>query len=380
MTRVLFLVSHLAGSGHLVRILALARAVTAAGAVARVVSGGRPLGHIGRAGVDLVQIPPLAVRDLDFSRLLAPDGEPADAAFMATRGAAIAAAIHAFRPDALVTETFPLGRRSLAAEFEAAISAARRVVPRVAVLASVRDVPEPPSAPDRLAAAADRLRTLYDRLIVHGDAGFLPLSATWPLPADLAAMTAHAGYVAEPAAPAEAPAPDGEVLVSAGGGDRGRGLLSMAAQAAKGSRLRWRLLVGGADAATEASALAARYPAPNLAVEPARADYRARLARAAVSVSLAGYNTVTDLAPLATPAILVPDETAGEREQAIRAAALAGLPGVAVRPLAGLAPGDLAALAEAMAGRPRPPLPLALDGAARAAVLILETARRKAAA
>ncbi|MDT8345953.1 MAG: glycosyltransferase [Thermohalobaculum sp.] len=379
MTRVLFLTCHLAGSGHLVRTLALARAVVARGAAALVISGGRPLAHLGAGGVDLVQIPPLGVRGLDFSTLLRPDGTPAGDAYMAARGAAIAAAIGAFRPDALVTETYPLGRRRLGPEFEAAIGVARAAAPRLAVIASVRDVPEPPSAPDRLAAAAAaRLRALYDLVVVHGDDAFLPLSASWPLPADCVAMTRHAGYVADPAPPS--PGPRGsEVLVAAGGGARGGAMLDLAARAARLAARPWRVLVGGADAAAEAAALAARHPVPNLAVEPARPDYRVLLARAAVSVSLAGYNTVTDLTPLATPAILIPDETAGEREQAIRAAALAHLPGIAVL-AADTAPEALAALAEAMAGRPRPPLPLTLDGAGRAARLILDTARRKAAA
>lgn len=378
MTRVLFLTCHLAGSGHLVRTLALARAVVARGAAALVVSGGRPLAHLEAGGVDLVQIPPLWVRDLDFSTLLRPDGSPAGDAYMAARGVAIAAAIGAFRPDALVTETYPLGRRRLGPEFEAAIGLARAAAPRLAVIASVRDVPEPPSAPERLAAAAARLRAVYDLVVVHGDDAFLPLSASWPLPADRAAMTRHAGYVADPAPPSPGPRGPG-VLVAAGGGARGGAMLDLAARAARHSARPWRVLVGGADAAAEVVALAARHPAPNLTVEPARPDYRAILARAAVSVSLAGYNTVTDLAPLATPAILIPDQTAGEREQAIRAAALAHLPGISVL-AADTAPAALAALAEAMAGHPRPPLPLALDGAGRAARLILDTARRKAAA
>ena len=180
MTRVAFLCCHLTGTGHLVRILALARAVeAAAGAEALVISGGRPLGHLDASGLRLVQLPPVQVPDFDFSTLRTPSGEPADAAYLARRGAAIAEAIAAFRPDALVTETFPLGRRMLAAEFEAAIAAARAARPRAAVIASVRDIPEPPKRPGRREEAAARLRSLYDGLLVHGDAGFLPLSATW---------------------------------------------------------------------------------------------------------------------------------------------------------------------------------------------------------
>lgn len=372
MTRVAFLSCHLSGTGHLVRTLALARAVEAAGAEALVISGGRPLAHVDAGGVRLVQLPPLAVPDFDFSMPRRPDGMPADAAWMAGRRAALEAALAGFRADALVTETFPLGRRRLAGEFEAAIAAARAARPGAAVLASVRDLPEPPSEPARIAEAAARLRRNYDALLVHGDAGFLPLSAAWELPEELAPMIRSTGYIASAAPPAGAP---GEtVLVSGGGGPLGDRLMALAAEAAAYSRRPWHLLAGSAALADE---LSARHARPGLTIEPARPDYRRLLAGAAVSVSLAGYNTVTELAACDTPAILVPFDEHGEREQLIRAGRLAALPGFTVLRLGALTPARLAEAAERAARGPRRAPPgIDLDGARRAAGIILELARR----
>lgn len=381
--RVAFLVTHLSGSGHFVRVLALARAAMREGAEVLVVSGGRPLPHVPASDVPMVQLPPLAVAGRDFRRMLDPEGREADTAYLGARVAAAEAAAAGFAPHVLVTETWPLGRRRLGAEFEAVVAVARRARPGLRLAVSVRDLPEPPSKPDRLAEAAARLRRGVDALLVHGDAGFLPLSAAWPLPRDLAAITHHTGYVAEPPAP---PAPrSGEVLVAVGGGDLGRGVLETAARAAalagsasgRTGRLRWRLLVGGADAGAYAAALVARHPPAPLTVEPVRPDYRSLLAGAACSVSLAGYNTATDLAPLATPAVLIPDETGGEREQALRAAALAHLPGVAV--LRNPDPATLAATVARFAGTRRPPFPIALDGATRSAAILTALAREAAA-
>jgi len=191
-TRVAFLCCHLTGTGHLVRTLALARATVAAGAQVLVIGGGRPLDHIDLRGIDFLQLPPVQVPDFDFSTLRKPNGDAADSAYLLSRRTALQQALTDFRPDALVTELFPLGRRILAAEFEAAIAAS----PGAAIIASVRDIPEPPSQPDRLEQAAERLRRHYAALLVHGDASFLPLSATWPLPEDLATMIHHTGYVA----------------------------------------------------------------------------------------------------------------------------------------------------------------------------------------
>jgi len=104
---------------------------------------------------------------------------------------------------------------------------------------------------------------------------------------------------------------------------------------------------------------------------------RTLLAGAACSVSLCGYNTVMDLAACDTPAVIVPFEGHAEREQRIRADRLATLAGITVLSPAALTPDRLAAAVEAAAAAaPRQPLPLATDGAARAADLILTIPRR----
>ncbi|SET72629.1 glycosyltransferase [Oceanicella actignis] len=363
--RVALLVTHLMGSGHLQRMLAVARALARAGARPTVISGGRPLAHLDAGGVELIQLPPVSADGLDYKTLLGPDGRPADAALMAARRAAIARALSAPPPDALVVELYPFGRRQLAEEFEAAIAA---MAPGAPVFCSIRDVLEPPRKPARVAWTMARLAP-FRAILAHGDPALTPLSLSWPEADALAGRLIHTGYVAEPPPPAEPDGPGaGEALVSVGGGAIGRRLLEMAALAARGSALRWRLLVGGADAAAEAARLAALGPA---LAEPARPDYRRMLGRAAVSVSLCGYNTAVEAALSPTPALLVPMEEGGEREQLIRARAFAGLEGIEVLRIGDLTPERLARAAEAAAARPRRPARLAADGAARAAEAIL---------
>lgn len=374
MTRVAFLCCHLTGTGHLVRTLALARATQAAGADVRVISGGRPLTHVDAGDLPVVQLPPVEVADFDYSTLRLADGTPADQAYLDRRIADLRADLAGFRPSALVTELYPLGRRVLTAEFETAIATARDANPHVAIIASVRDIPEPPKKPGRLEQAAERLRRDYAALLVHGDAGFLPLFAAWPLPCDLAPIIHHTGYVAEPMP--KDPGPPGEtVLVAVGGGILGRRLLELAARAAAHSTRPWHLLVGGPDAASAARALTTDALA-NLTAEPPRRDFRQLLGQAACSVTLAGYNTTLDLLGCTTPAIVVPFDEMGEREHEIRAARLAGLPGFTVLKADALTPEALAKLVEAAATGPRRrPHPVDRNGAARAAAKILKLAR-----
>jgi predicted glycosyltransferase len=198
------------------------------------------------------------------------------------------------------------------------------------------------------------------------------------VPPDIAPRFRHTGYVVEPLPEPLDAAP--EVLVAVGGGDLGRGLLDAAAEAGAVSRLAWRLFVGGPDAEVHAARLAARHTAPGIAIEPVSAAYRARLPGALCSVSLTGYNTVAELARLPTPAVLVPDETGGEREQAIRAAALRGLPGVAVLTAAEATPARLGTEVARLAGTARPAFPVGIGGAGESARLLLSLARGEAAA
>ena len=375
MTRVAFLCCHLSGTGHLVRTLALARATAAAGADVLVIGGGRPLDHISLNGLRFLQMPPVQVPDFDFSTLRTPEGIPADDAYLAARRTALEQALTQFRPDALVTELFPLGRRILATEFEAAIAASRAANPAAKIIASVRDIPEPPKKPGRVEQAAERMRQHYDAVLVHGDASFLPLSTTWPLPDDLTPMIHHTGYVAGPPPPA-CDTPNDTVLVAVGGGVLGRRLLECAAGAAALSARPWHLLTGGADAADLARDLNLRFGRNNLTIQPARPDYKSLLANAACSISLAGYNTVLDLAGCTTPAIIVPFDEHDEREQVIRAERLARCEGFTVLRVGDLTPEILADAAGRAAINRRPPLTLARDGAPRGATKILEIAAR----
>jgi len=367
--RIALLVTHLMGSGHLVRTLTLTRALAAQGADPLVISGGRPLAHVATGGVRFAQLPPLSSDGLDYRTLLDETGVPATDAYREARQARLVALLRGEAPAALVTELYPLGRRNLEPEFRAAIAA----LPAGArVIGSVRDVMEPPSKRKRIEQGLARLAP-YDALLVHGDPDVIPLQASWPGdgsdPPELSARLRYAGYAVTPA-PERSPGPgEGEVLVATGGGAIGRRLLEMAARASALSDLPWRLRVGGADAAEAIPGLRALGPA---AVEPAARDFRARLSRAAAAVTLCGYNTAVEAALSGTPTLLVPMEEGGEREQLIRAEAFAKLPEIETARLGDLTPEALAARVAELALQPRRAAAIRADGGAEAARIVLE--------
>ena len=365
--RVMIVVTHLLGTGHLARAAALAIGVARDGGDALLVSGGRRAPHLTdraeRAGVRLAQPPSVASDGVDFSRLLDETGAAATEALMAARAQALIDALESFRPDVVVTELFPFGRRVLAAEFLALLEAASAATPRPAVVASVRDVLAPPSTEKKAAATAERLRRFYDGVLAHSDPAVARLNASWPVSPAIEAMLHYTGYVApaaEDGAFEDDAGEDGrdEILVSAGGGSVGAALFEAAADAASmgaGEGRRWRLLVGGSDRATRIEALRRRVGAnAPIAIEAVRPDFRALLGRAALSVNQAGYNTMLDIVGAGVRSVIAPFEEGGETEQRQRAAAFAERFGFVVVPEAALDGDRLAAAAATAQTRPKP--------------------------
>ena len=371
--KLLIAVTHLLGTGHLSRALALAEAFAARGWSVDVVSGGRPAPHLGSGGATLHQLPALASDGADFATLLTAGGRPADAETFAARRAMLTGLLDSLRPDVLLTELFPFGRRALAAEFDALLESARSLPTPPLTLASVRDILAPPSKPARVAETERRLLAFYDGVLVHSDPAVVPLEDSWPLTPAMRLLLRYTGFVVPPPAVADGGADgQGEILVTAGGGPVGRPVFEAAAFCAASAALpqRWRLLVAKGDAAL-ADRLRAIAPAERLVVEPVRPDFRALLGRAAASVGRCGYNTALDCLTVGVPSVFCPFEDGKEVEQTIRAAILARRPGIAMLREADLTPDSLADALRSILGVRIPPLdPASLAGAARSVEIV----------
>ncbi|WP_299651767.1 glycosyltransferase family protein [uncultured Tateyamaria sp.] len=359
--RVMIVVTHLLGTGHLARALTLGRAFAAAGDTVTVISGGTPVPHFDSAGLSLVQLPPLRSDGTDFTNLLTGEGGAADHAYHASRTADLIEDATQSAPDVLITELFPFGRRSLKHEFQALLQACAALRPRPLILSSIRDILAPPSKPAKITFADDLVSQFYDGVLVHSDPDVIPLERSWPVSNALRDKLYYTGFVAPPASAMHGE-PDGDIIVSAGGGSVGDAVFAAACAAASHTaHRRWRMLVGGDDA--RRAAWADRAPA-HMTVEAPRSDFRTLLTGAAASVSMCGYNTALDVLQTGVPAVLVPFDDGGEVEQTLRAEALQTLPGITVVPQAGLDGVSLTAAVDAVvAGTRRLPRSTGMNGA-----------------
>jgi predicted glycosyltransferase len=372
---VLFYVQHLLGIGHLRRALYLTEAMTREGLAVTLVTGGEPLPELAKAGARrVVQLTPLRARDASFRNLVGADGQAPDDALWAARREALLSAFAEARPDAVLIEAYPFGRRAFRRELEPLVAAARSRSPPALVLCSLRDIVIAPPQEQRRQEIVERVRTDFDAVLVHGDPRLIGLDESFPLAAEIVDKLVYTGYVAapEPVLDSGSSTGSGEVLVSAGGGAVGGRLLRAALAARRRGCLAeagWRLLTGPNLPADEFARLTTDLP-DRVAVERYRNDFAQLLHRCRVSVSQAGYNTVLEIIAADAPAVLVPFAEMRETEQTLRAERLAACGVVEMLPAEQLTPDRLCEAIEQAVRRRPVALKLDTTGARRSALMI----------
>jgi predicted glycosyltransferase len=377
--RALIYVQHLLGIGHLARVNRIAHALHAAGVRTTLMQGGPDAGLAPVDGVELIRLAPVKVTASDMTALLHADGQ----VFMETDKAArrdhLLACLRQIRPDILLLEAFPFGRRQMRFELLPLLEEARAMnVPVIAT--SIRDLLQENRKPGRAEETVDLVKRHFDLVLVHGDRELTPLARTFPLAHQIADWTQYTGLVGPdpPAAIHRTHA----VVVSAGGGVVGANLLEATIRAAPLTPFRydrWLVLAGPNLPEADFNHLKALAAETSSSIDVIRSipDLPAYLAGARVSVSQAGYNTVADILVAGCAAVLVPFASGGETEQTMRAEALAASGRAVVVREDNLDADSIAAAICHAVSLPQAPA-RQLDGGPRtAAILLAELARKK---
>jgi predicted glycosyltransferase len=373
-------VQHLLGVGHLKRAATLARAMSDAGMVVTLASGGFPASGVDFGSARFVQLPPARTADLGFRRLLDEQQKEVDDGWKARRMQALLGAWRASAAQVLVLELFPFGRRQMRFELLPLLDAAVGGRSRPLIVCSVRDILGGQRSAERQAETLLLFERYFDRVLVHSDPGLVPFERSFPPAPALGRKLAYTGYVVDELPPAGAAGID-EVIVSAGGGAVGAQLLRTAIRSRHMSTLRgltWRVL--GGDNLDEASLLdlrrdAAAAAGSGIIVERARADFGTLLANCRLSISQAGYNTICEAMQARARVVAVPFAEGNEVEQTLRARCFSERGLLQMVEPASLSPLALARAVDQAAARPRPDaVPFDLNGARRSAALVADWA------
>ncbi len=368
MNRVLLYSRHTLGIGHLVRSAAIAEALADQFQVLMAIGGDRVAGFPMPAGVRVLELPSAAEI-------------AAQAAAGRATGAELLAAAQSWRPDVIVTELYPFGRKSYDGELAPVLHWAAAQPIRPLVVCSLRDILTQRADPEAFEQRVLRLvRNFYDLILVHGDERFIPLSLTFPAVGQLACPVRYTGYVVR-ATPERAVSVEDSprIVVSNGGGkcESGQDLLSSVISAADllADRIPHAFEFYSGPLAPESvhqrlQNLAAGLP--NVRIAPFTPDLCGRLRGAALGINMAGYNTILDLLEARVPALLYPEVGNGDTEQALRAVRLAESGVARVLSRADLRPDRMAEAILHMLGRPPADIHIDRDGARNTTRLLQE--------
>ncbi len=374
MKRVFFYVQHLLGIGHVFRALRIARGLREAGFAVDLVLGGVPVSGLDLSDFNVIQLLPLKAGPQGFSELVTATGEPADATIKAHRETQLLAAYAECRPDVVLIEAFPFGRRQVRFELMPFLQAIHASSPRPRVFSSIRDILQESRKPERARETVDALQRYFDGVIVHGDPRLARLEETFPLTSEIAQMLHYSGIVApQMPSPDVSPSHVADVVISAGGGAVGAGLIEAAIAAKPLTSLpssRWLAVTGPYIEDSTFDRLALLGQAADVTVERFVPDLTSVLTHARLSVSQAGYNTVADVLVAGCKSVFIPFARGGETEQTRRAHLLREQ-GVGIT-LAEecLEPSALASAIDQAIALPIAAIKLDADGAAKTATIL----------
>ena len=250
------------------------------------------------------------------------------------RGALLSGVLSTFAPDLLIIDRHPYGVHQ---ELREPLTHLRRAHPAARVVLGLREVLDTPATVQREwdeLGDTDTLRRLIDEVWVYGDAAVHDLSATGEAPTALEERMRYTGYlahgrdIAETRDSSEASTalagnaldPEPFILTTAGGGSDGITLLRAAAKARVPDGYR-HVVVTGPQLDAALFHQVAQAAGPRTVVRRSWPGMSRHIQQAAAVISMAGYNTVSEILASDTPALLVPRETP-RLEQFIRATAL----------------------------------------------------------
>jgi predicted glycosyltransferase len=333
MKRLMFYCQHILGMGHLVRSMEIVKGLLPDFQVCFINGGEVIEGFAIPSAVEVVNLPAIKT-DAEFQELQVVDNTQTLDEVQDRRQAMLLEVCQRFRPDVLMIELFPFGRRRFSFELIPLLECAQSMGTKV--VCSLRDIVVTKSDRVKHEAKVCKLMNQYfDLLLVHGDPQFQPLEETFSRVADLTCPVYFTGYVVQPQPNAASALPDRDpgqplILASVGGGRFGHELIDCVVQTAPilKHHLPHQIQVFTGPFIPEEKLLnwqALAADSPNIRVDRYTPHLLSYMQQADLSISMSGYNTTMNVLTTGVRSLLLPFTGNDDQEQRIRAQKLADL-------------------------------------------------------
>jgi predicted glycosyltransferase len=330
--RVLIYCQHVLGMGHLIRSMAIARALK--NCAVTFINGGESLSGVEVPPWVSIENLPSISSDSEFQELKIHRQDMTLEQVQRARRNRLIALFDRLCPDVLLIELFPFGRKRFAFELLPLLAHIRLAGSSTKVACSLRDI---------LVTKTDQARhedwvvslmnRYFDLLLIHSDPTFQTLDETFSRRTDLRCDVQYTGFVTQDsetlsdltAVDQRGPADDRPlILASVGGGRVGYELLDNAVRASSllTPTIRHRLLLFTGPYMPDHQHKQLQHLAaqqPHIEVHRFTPSFQSLMRQAALSISMAGYNTCMNVLKTGTKALVLPFTGHKNDEQPIRA-------------------------------------------------------------
>lgn len=323
--KILFYCQHSLGMGHLVRSLALAESLSAEFRVILLNGGRLPKQMRVPDKVEIINLPPLGFDEKN--NLVSRDKRRKVETAQDLRREIILETYENEKPEILLIELFPFGRKKFASELIPLLERGRG---KSKIISSLRDIlvgkgKDRQKFEERAVETANRF---FDAILIHSDSDFARLEDSFSSSKLLRVPVFYTGFVAPKTQSLNKPKRAGrakKIIVSAGGGLVGENLLQTAIEAhallPDKEHIEMKI-IGGLFLPEKAydSLRRAAKNQKNIHLRRFVRNLRGEMSCADLSISQCGYNTTLDILQSGVSALVAPfGNASGEDEQTRRA-------------------------------------------------------------
>lgn len=227
----MFYCQHILGMGHLIRSVEIVKGLIPDFQIC-FINGGQVIPEFEfPPEIEVINIPAVKT-DSEFNELRPVDDSLTMAEVETSRTKILLETCDRFKPDILITELFPFGRRRFSFELIPLLEKAKAMGTKI--VSSVRDIVVTKQNQQRHEEKVCRLINKYfDLLLIHGDPNFIKLNLSFSRINNLNCPFVYTGYVVQPIPESPQIILDKPtILVSVGGGRFGHDLLECVARTA----------------------------------------------------------------------------------------------------------------------------------------------------